>query len=97
MKTIRLSATQARNNFFSLLNQVIYEGAQVIIDKSDTKGSVRITLEEKNREDHKKRMKALKEIFGIWKDVPTDRIYDDRVQGEKRWMGFLDKVRKGNA
>lgn len=100
MKTIRVSATQARNNFFDLLNQVIYEGAQVIVEKAGTKRNVRFIPDAIKRattkEDNEERMRILKETFGMWKDVPESRIYDDRFRG-KRAKEYLDRVRKGDV
>ena len=40
-----LSATEARNRFFELLDQVIYKGEEIVVEK-DGKGSVRIVPEQ---------------------------------------------------
>lgn len=53
MKAV-ISATEARNNFFELLNSVIYKGEEVVIEKKDA-GRVRIVAEKKptKKETHK--------------------------------------------
>jgi len=93
MRTIRVSATEARNNFFNLLNQVIYEGVQVIIQKAGVAKKVILMPKTEKEEEHEKTMKILKKTFGIWKNVPDSRIYDDRLRG-KRAREYLDRVRK---
>jgi len=93
MKTIRVSATNARNNFFNLLNQVMYENTRVIINKAGVKNEAVIEPKVPKEEELKKRMKILKETFGIWKDVPDSRIYDDRLRG-KRAKEYLKRARK---
>lgn len=96
MKTIRMSATQARNNFFNLLNQVMYEGVQVIIGKAGTKKEVILMPKTVKEKEHEETMKILHETFGMWKNVPDERIYDDRFRG-KRAKEYLDRVRKGDV
>jgi len=93
MKTIRVSATDARNNFFNLLNQVMYENLQVIIEKAGTEKKVVLMPEREKDKELKARMKVLDETFGIWKDVPDSRIYDDRLRG-KRAKEYLKRARK---
>ncbi len=93
MRTIRVSATNARNNFFQLLNQVIYEGIQVIIEKAGVKKKVVLMPETEKEKEFKARMKILDETFGIWKDIPDSRIYDDRLRG-KRAKKYLKRARK---
>jgi prevent-host-death family protein len=95
MKTIRLSATEARNNFFQILNQVMYEGVRVIINKVGTNKQVVLqsTMEEDKKKAHEDRTKTLKETFGVFKDVPLSHFTDDRFRG-KRAKEYLDRARK---
>lgn len=93
MKAIRVSATEARNNFFNLLNKVLYEDVRVIIEKVDTGKEAVLSLKQSKEEEFKKRMKVLNDTFGIWKDVPNSRIYDDRLRG-KRAKAYLKRARK---
>lgn len=90
----------ARNNFFNLLNQVMYEDLQVIIEKVGTEKKAVLTSEAekeaKKKKEHEKTMKILKKTFGIWKDVPMSHFTDDRIHG-KRAKEFLDKLRKADV
>lgn len=96
MKTIRVSATNARNNFFQLLNQVIYEDSQVIIGKAGTDRQVVLSPQESKEKEHKETMRILDETFGIWRNVPLSHFKDDRMHGKKA-KAFLNKLRKGNV
>lgn len=59
MKSI-ISATEARNNFFEMLNSVIYKGEEFIVEK-DGKPAVRVSSAVSKRDP--------KEIDKILKDV----------------------------
>lgn len=93
MKTIRISATDARNNFFNLLNQVLYEDTRIIIEKAGVKKEAVLETKVSKKKEDEKRMKILEKTFGIWKDIPKSKIYDDRLRG-KRAKAYLDKLRK---
>lgn len=96
MKTIRISATEARNNFFNLLNQVLYEGVQVIIGKAGTDREVVLMPKESKEKAWEKRKKVLDETFGMLKNVPESQFYDDRFRG-KRAKEYLERLRKGDV
>lgn len=87
MNTIRVSATKARNNFFSLLEQVAL-GTQVIIEK-DSK-EVATLSPKKQKTDWAALLKASKKIHGIWKDYdPEDNPL--RKKGAADFLGKWDK------
>lgn len=65
MNTIKVSATKARNNFFTLLDQVVL-GTHVIIEKD--KKEVAILSPKKTQMDWKGFRKAAKAAKGILKD-----------------------------
>lgn len=96
MKTIRISATEARNNFFNLLNQVMYEGTQVIIGKTGTDKEVVLMPKASEEKEWERRKKVLDETFGMLKDVPESHFFDDRFRG-KRAKTYLERLRKGNV
>ncbi len=93
MKTIRVSATNARNNFFNLLNQVMYEDLQVIIGKAGTDKEVVLKEKTSSKEEYEKTMKVLRGTYGALKNTPVSRLTDDRLRG-KRARGYLKKIRK---
>jgi len=70
MDTITISASKARNNFFSLLDQVA-QGTEVIIEKDHKE--VAVLVAKKHKTDWKALLKATKESAGILKDYdPND-------------------------
>lgn len=70
MATITISATAARNKFFTLLDQVAL-GTEVIIKKD--KKVVAILKPQTTKTDWTALKKASKEVHGIWKDHdPSD-------------------------
>lgn len=92
MKTIRLSATQARNSFFTLLSQVIDGQIQVVIEKAgETKEAVLVAKEAKVLEAAK-RLKTVEETYGLWKSIPASEFSDDRLRG-KRARKLLETLR----
>jgi prevent-host-death family protein len=93
MKTIRVSATDARNNFFNLLNQVMYENLQVIIGKAGTDREVVLKEKTSSKEEYEKTMKVLRGTYGALKNTPASRLTDDRLRG-KRAREYLKKIRK---
>lgn len=93
MKTIRISATDARNNFFQLLNQVMYEDLQVIIGKAGTDREVVLKEKTSSKEEYEKTMKVLRGTYGALKNTPASRLTDDRLRG-KRAREYLKKIRK---
>lgn len=87
MNTIRVSATKARNNFFSLLNQVAL-GTQIIIER-DSKELAVLTPKEKGF-DRKGLLKAsikLREVMSNYD--PLDNPL--RRKGAKNFLGQWDK------
>lgn len=83
MNVLRVSATKARNNFFSLLDQVAL-GQQVIIEK-DSK-EVAVLSPKKQKTDWAAFRKASKAVHGIFKGYSIDEIAPARKRGA--WRGF---------
>ncbi|MBI5357099.1 type II toxin-antitoxin system prevent-host-death family antitoxin [Candidatus Collierbacteria bacterium] len=90
MNTITLSATEARNQFFPLIDRVFAGEFEVRIVKNDTKSVV--TVAKATIKKEKTLTQLLKETHGILKDIPESDFYDDRLHG-KRAKEFLDKLR----
>jgi len=90
MDTITLSATEARNQLFPLIDRVARGELLVRIIKNDTKSVVAVVKASLKKE--KTLTQLLKETHGILKDVPESEFYDDRLHG-KRAGEFLDKLR----
>lgn len=92
MKTIRVSATEARNDFFTLLNKVIYSDAKVIIKKAGADRGAVLTASEVIDKTIEKRLKVLDALYGILKDVSVSDLSDDRLRG-KKGAKFLANIR----
>jgi len=88
MVTIRVSATAARNKFFSLLDQVA-QGVEVIVEKDHKE--VAVISPKKTKTDWKGLLKASKKVHGIWKDYDPKR--DSPLRDKKIWkrLGTWDK------
>ena len=84
MNTIRISATKARNNFFTLIDQVAL-GMQVIIEKDARE--VAVLAPKKQKTDWVALRKATKQSHGIWKNYDQD----DNPLRRKGAAGFLGK------
>lgn len=94
-KVIRLSATEARNNFFSLLNRVLYTDVTVIVDKADAPSEVEIRRVKK-RERVKEALKALEESYGMWKDLPDSYFKKiNRFMRGKKEKDYMEKLTGG--
>lgn len=91
MNTITLSATEARNQLFPLIDRVANGELVVRIVKNDTKSVVTVTKAKLKSE--KTFYQVAKETYGILKDVPEGEFYDDRLRG-KRARQYLAKLRK---
>ncbi len=89
MNTIRMSATKARNNFFTLIDQVAL-GMQVIIEKDARE--VAVLAPRKQQINWKEFRKAAKKARGILKNTdfnPNDNPL--RRPGAADFLGKWDK------
>lgn len=87
MHTLRVSATKARNNFFTLLSQVA-QGTSVIIEKD--REEVAIIVPKKKGFDREALLKASKRVRGILKDYdPQDNPL--RRRGAANFLGKWDR------
>lgn len=89
MNTIRISATKARNNFFSLLDQVASSDVQIIIKKDNKEVAVLTPREKKT--DIKALIKASKKVHGILKDYSLKEISPLRKKGAWKRFGKWDE------
>lgn len=96
MKTMTISATAARNNFFELLDQVIDEDIQVVITKAGSKKPVILSLSPELEVQKTSRIADLKETYGVLKSVSVSDVTDDRLRG-KRARAYIKKVTADNA
>jgi len=96
MKTLRYSATDARNNFFRLLNEVLYNNVRVVIDKADAEGQVVMEAKQAKDVEIEARLAALRKIFGSSEDVSEEKFTDDRLRGKKSGE-YLKRAREGNV
>lgn len=88
MNTLRVSATKARNNFFTLLDQVA-QGKHVIVEKD--KKEVAIISPKRRGTDMEGLLKASRAAWGILKDYnPEDNPL--RRKGAKKFLGRVDRA-----
>lgn len=90
MNTITVSATHARNNFFSLLDQVA-AGKQVIIEKD--KEEVAVLSPKKTDINHKEYLKAARAAKGVLAVSDYNPLNNPlRKPGAKSFLGKWDKA-----
>lgn len=75
---------------------MLYEGSRVIIEKAGTEAEALLVPKESAVIETEKRMKLVKETFGIMRDIPLKKFTDDRIRG-KRAKAYLETIRKGNV
>src|SRR6266700_4043472 len=89
MNTIIISATKARNTFFSLLDKVA-SGTEVIMKKDDEE--VAVLSPKQKKTNWKALLKATKETAGILKDYEYDPEDNPlRRKGAADFLGKWDK------
>lgn len=84
MTTLTLSATEARNQFFPLLDRIARGEIRVLVKKMDTKAEVLMGKPKSSSNC----LKLAKETYGLLKDVPAKEF---KRSSDKQ---FLDKMRK---
>ena len=91
-----LSATEARNNFFEMLNSVIYKGEEFIVEKEDA-GSVRIVPAVRKRptaDEIEKTLAQLRKVFGKYKKRKYWSVLDT-PSWKKKERKYLENLSKG--
>lgn len=89
MKTLTLSATEARNEFFKLINAAYYGGQVTIVEKNGEEVA-KIVPTEKKEFDWKRYRKLVDKMGGDMADYPKDTI---RKEMRKKWKKRIDKMR----
>ena len=92
MKTIRISATEARNDFFTLLNKVIFGETTVIINKAGADREAVLSVATTDADALNERITLLDESFGVYKNKPISKLTDIRLRGAKGKI-FLEQLR----
>lgn len=94
MKNI-LSATEARNRFFEILNAVIYKGEEYIVRKKDS-GSVKI-VPDKPRLSPEEIDKTLKEFRRVFAKAAKRKYWSviDTPAWKKKERKYLENLSKG--
>ena len=90
-----LSATEARNNFFEILNAVIFKGEEFTIRKEDA-GSVRIVPErpKPSPEEIEKTLADLRKVFAKSKKRKYWSVLDTPTW-KKKERKYLEDLSKG--
>lgn len=83
MSLIKISATEARNRFFELIEMVAYKGYPVVV-KRNNKELVRITAERKPESDFIDEKKLIEETYGMCAKDTWPYEKDTIVKKEKR-------------
>ena len=94
MKNI-ISATEARNNFFEMLNSVIYKGEEFIVEK-DGKPAVRVSSAVSKR-DPKEIDKILKDFKRVFAKSAKRKYWSviDTPAWKKKERKYLEDISKG--
>lgn len=90
-----ISATEARNNFFELLNAVIYKGEEFVIEKRDA-GTVRI-VPYKPKHSPEEIEKTLKDFRRVFAKVAKRKYWSviDTPSWKKKERKYLEDISKG--
>jgi len=90
-----LSATEARNRFFEILNSVIYRGEEFIVEKKDV-GTVRI-LPDKPKHSPEEIKKILKEFRQVFSKAAKRKYWSviDTPAWKKKESKYLENLSKG--
>lgn len=90
---ITVSATEARNNFFELFNQVYYGKKIVVVKKAKKGGKVRIVADLPDIDEEIKVEDFIKETYGCLADKKTYWLSED-VRVRKSQIGLQKKKLK---
>lgn len=90
-----LSATEARNNFFEILNAVIFKGEEVVVMKKDA-GSVRI-VSEKTKYSTAETKKILADFRKAFAGAAKRKYWSiiDTPAWKKKERKYLEDLSKG--
>lgn len=94
MKNI-MSATEARNNFFEMLNSVIYKGEEFVIEKKDA-GTVRI-IPDKPKYSPEEIRKILKDVRRVFAKSAKRKYWSviDTPAWKKKERRYLKRLSEG--
>lgn len=94
MKNI-ISATEARNNFFEILNAVIYKGEEFVIEKQDA-GTVRI-VPDKEKHSPEEIGRILKDFRRVFAKAAKRKYWSiiDTPSWKKKERKYLEDASKG--
>ena len=94
MKNV-ISATKARNNFFEILNSVIYKGEEFVVEKKDA-GTVRI-VPDKPKHSPEEIEKTLKEFRRVFAKSAKRKYWSviDTPAWKKKERKYLENLSKG--
>ncbi len=94
MKTV-ISATEARNNFFEMLNSVMYKGKEFIVEK-DGKPAVKVSSAIPQR-DPKEIKKILKDVRRVFAKSAKRKYWSviDTPAWKKKESRYLKRLSEG--
>lgn len=94
MKNV-ISATEARNNFFEILNAVIYKGEEFVIEKQDA-GTVRI-VPDKAKHSPEEIGKILKDFKRVFAKAAKRKYWSviDTPSWKKKERKYLEDASRG--
>lgn len=90
-----LTATEARNRFFEMLNSVMYKGEEFVIEK-DGKPAMKVSpvTAKKNSEEIKKILREFRKVFEKTKKRKYWSVVDTPVW-KKKERSYLENLSKG--
>lgn len=90
-----LSATEARNRFFEILNTVIYKGEEFVVEKADA-GRVRI-VPDKPKRSPEEIDRILREVREVFKKSKKRKYWSviETPAWKKKERKYLENLSKG--
>lgn len=90
------SATEARNNFFEILNSVIFKNEEIYVEKKDA-GRVKITADKPKRPSSEEITKVLSDLRKVFAKSKKRKYWSvlDTPAWKKRERKYLEDLSKG--
>ncbi len=91
MQEIVVSATEARKNFFNLLDRAASGKAKVVVVKRDSGQAVTLVPVKREVKPWSEQRKDIEATFGIWRGKDNDWERKKKA-GRKAWLKKLKKL-----
>lgn len=92
MEELVVSATEARKNFFTLLEKAASGKAKIVVVKRNSGQAVSLVPTKRKIKSWSEQRKDIEATFGMWRGVNNDWEKKKRA-GRKAWLRKLKKLK----